>query len=71
MAEAQRVGSDVTVQLAFRIKNGRPFATATRLPRSAYRLLTVSEARFEIQSGFALTFCFCLVSAVGLEPTTL
>jgi hypothetical protein len=31
----------------------------------------VSAARFEIQSVFSLTLCFCLVSAVGLEPTTL
>jgi hypothetical protein len=71
MAEAQRVGSEVTVQLAFRIKTAARFAPATRLPRSAYRLLTVSATTLEIQSVFALTLCFCLVSAVGLEPTTL
>jgi hypothetical protein len=46
MAEAQRVGSEVTVQLAFRIKPAARFAAATRLPRSAYRPLTVSAAHF-------------------------
>ena len=45
MAEAQRVGSEVTVQLAFRIKTAARFAPATRLPRSAYRLLTVSATQ--------------------------